>query len=122
MKFGNIAAEIPTSLPNELVEVLAEGKGKLRIERIVSRGHATPPDSWYEQTETEWVMLVSGVAVLKFEADDRIVEMTAGDWIGLRGGILCGRLGRRPYLVASHFGSMTPFSTVAAHGRGFGSR
>ncbi|MGY8641138.1 MAG: cupin domain-containing protein [Verrucomicrobiales bacterium] len=81
MKFGNIAAEIPTSLPNELVEVLAEGEGKLRIERIVSRGHATPPDSWYEQTETEWVMLVSGVAVLKFEADDRIVEMTAGDWI-----------------------------------------
>ncbi len=81
MKSGNIAAEIPSSLPNELVEILAEGEGKLRIERIVSRGHASPSDFWYDQSETELVMLVSGAAVLKFEEADEPLEMIAGDWI-----------------------------------------
>ena len=81
MKSRNIAAEIPSSLPIELVEVLAEGEGKFRIERIVSRGHASPLDCWYEQGEAEWVMLLSGSAILKFEEPDEILQMGTGDWI-----------------------------------------
>ena len=71
---GNIAEE----LPEELVEVLAEGS-HVRIERIVSDGHSSPADFWYDQEQNEWVLLISGSAVLEFE--DRMLEMKAGDYV-----------------------------------------
>lgn len=39
----------------------------LRLERIVSEGHASPPGFWYDQDEHEWVTLVSGAATLEVE-------------------------------------------------------
>ncbi len=53
--------------------------GAVRVERIVSRGHASPPGFWYDQDEDEWVMVLAGAARLRFEADDRVVEMGPGD-------------------------------------------
>ena len=47
---GNLLAQIPTSLPHELLQTLLERPG-IRIERIVSRGHASPSDFWYDQHE-----------------------------------------------------------------------
>lgn len=79
MKQGNLLKQIPDRLPEELVEILAEGSGSFRLERIVSRGHSSPDDFWYEQESTEWVALTSGSAVLRFE--DRTVEMSPGDWL-----------------------------------------
>ncbi len=76
---GNLLQEIPANLPEELVEILAEGSGNFRLERIVSRGHSSPDNFWYEQESTEWVALVFGSAVLRFE--DRTVEMSPGDWL-----------------------------------------
>lgn len=55
-------------LPAELVEVIDGGHGSFRIERIVSRGHASPEDSWYDQDEDEWVWLLSGQAGLEVES------------------------------------------------------
>ena len=47
MTADNLFDSIPADLPEELVEVLAEGNGAaVRIERIVSRGHASPPGDW----------------------------------------------------------------------------
>lgn len=74
---GNLLAEIPASLPQELLQTLLERPG-LRIERIVSHGHASPPDFWYDQEEHEWVLLVQGAARLQFE--DRTVELLPGDY------------------------------------------
>jgi len=81
MKKGNLFEGIPGSLPEELVEVLAEGEGKVRVERIVSTGHSSPEGYWYDQEAVEWVCLLKGSAVLAFEGDQGAVDMRPGDWI-----------------------------------------
>ena len=81
MTGGNLFEPVSGDLPEELVEVLAEGQGKVRIERIVSRGHASPPDFWYDSDETEWVVLLSGSAVIRFESDETPMRLAPGDWM-----------------------------------------
>mgnify|MGYP001579808766 CR=1 FL=1 len=75
---NNLFKEIPENLPNELFSILAESSS-VRIERIVSDGHASPDDFWYDQDQNEWVLLVSGSAGLEFEG--RKVELQPGDHI-----------------------------------------
>ena len=50
----------------------------VRIERIVSRGHSSPPDFWYDQDESEMVLVVSGKAALEFP--DKVVELGPGSY------------------------------------------
>ena len=76
----NLLSDLPKNLPEELTMVLQQGHG-VRIERIVSTGHRSPVGFWYDQPEHEWVMVLQGAARLAFE--DRVVEMTAGDWINI---------------------------------------
>ncbi len=66
--------------PEELVEVLAAGR-ETRIERIVSRGHSSPPGFWYDQERTEFVFLVEGEAQILFSGDERPTRLRAGDWL-----------------------------------------
>lgn len=66
----------------ELLTTLAEGPG-WRLERIVSRGHASPPGLWYDQDEDELVVLVAGAARLAFE-DGSTIELAPGEWVELR--------------------------------------
>jgi cupin 2 domain-containing protein len=81
MKSNNLFENLPDELPDELVEVLAEGQGSLRIERIVSRGHASPEGFWYDQESAEWVLLLQGSARLRFEGETEAVELRVGDWL-----------------------------------------
>lgn len=79
MKY-NLFNEIPAALPEELITVLAASP-EMRIERMVSDGQASPEGFWYDQDQNEWVLLVSGSAVLSVETaegTDR-VEMGPGD-------------------------------------------
>jgi cupin 2 domain-containing protein len=63
----NLLADLPTRPePNEIFETLLTEPG-VRIERIISTGQASPADFWYDQPEAEWVLLVQGAAVLRFE-------------------------------------------------------
>jgi len=78
----NLFADIPASLPDELVQTLAESAA-VRIERIVSHGHASPAGFWFDQPQREWVVLLRGAARLIFEKDARPVEMQPGDWISI---------------------------------------
>ena len=71
---------VPAKLPQELIETLA-GTGEVRIERIVSRGHTSPPDFWYDQPEHEFVVLIKGEAHLEFDDDGQAVVLVAGDWL-----------------------------------------
>jgi cupin 2 domain-containing protein len=73
-------AGIPGQLPSELIETLVES-GSVRVERIVSRGQASPEGFWYDQPRPEWVMLLRGAARLQFA--DQIVPMRPGDWINI---------------------------------------
>jgi cupin 2 domain-containing protein len=62
----------------EKLETLYQGR-HLRIERIVSVAHASPPGFWYDSEEGEWVMLLAGAAELRFEEGDRRVTLASGD-------------------------------------------
>lgn len=68
----NVFADIPRSLPNELVTTLIESDN-VRIERIVSFGHVSPNGFWYDQDYNEWVMVLKGAATVRFE--EEVVEM-----------------------------------------------
>ena len=82
MEHGNLFAEIPATLAVELEQTLATGNG-MRVERIVSRGHCSPPGFWYDQSDDEWVALLKGEARLRFEAGDRVVHLRAGDYVNI---------------------------------------
>lgn len=79
---NNLHENLPAELPDELFTVLAEGSN-VKIERIVSDGHASPEEFWYDQEQNEWVLLISGSAVLAIEQDTGIerVELVPGDYL-----------------------------------------
>ena len=76
----NIFSDIPDNLPDELIELIAENHD-VTIERIVSRGHISPHDFWYDQDKNEFVFLVCGEARLRFEEKEEFVQMKKGDYI-----------------------------------------
>jgi cupin 2 domain-containing protein len=76
----DLFADIGESLRNELVETILQTYG-FRIERIVSRGHSSPEDFWYDQEEHEWVILLKGSAVLRFEDQYESITMNPGNYI-----------------------------------------
>ena len=82
MKTANLLRDIPAAIPEEIVQVLASGSG-IRIERILSKGHCSPPGFWYDQEQHEWVLLVAGEASLRFERDDRVFHMKPGDCVNI---------------------------------------
>ena len=90
----HLLAGLPTAAPDqEAVDILAHsaaggeggpdagaGKDGVRIERIISYGHQTPAEDWYDQDQHEWVMVVQGQARLEF-AGGKVLMMTAGDHV-----------------------------------------
>jgi cupin 2 domain-containing protein len=64
------------------VQVLADSP-VIRIERIVSHGHASPPDFWYDQDEAEWLIILKGAARLRFEGNALPMEMKIGDFVNI---------------------------------------
>jgi len=70
---------IPRHIPEELFQTLVE-TDDIHIERIISKGHTSPKDDWYDQDRNELVMLLKGAARLEF-ADGRVVNMGVGDWL-----------------------------------------
>lgn len=77
----NLFDAIPDDLPDELVQTLLSGSD-LRIERIVSQGHASPDGFWYDQEEHEWVLLLAGAARLRFE-DEELFDLTPGMFVSI---------------------------------------
>lgn len=63
----NIFKEIP-DIPflEELTAILYQNAA-VRIQRILSCGQASAPDFWYDQDEDEWLVLLTGHAVLEIE-------------------------------------------------------
>lgn len=78
----SVFADIPHDLPDELVETLAAAVN-VRVERIVSHGHASPAGFWYDQPQHEFVTLLKGAARLRFEDDGSLVEMGPGDFVDI---------------------------------------
>jgi len=51
----------------------------VRVEKIVSNGQTTPSNDWYDQEESEFVLLLEGHAIIEF--DDKEVELLKGDYL-----------------------------------------
>ena len=77
----NIFDDIPAGLPAELVQTLLSTPG-LRIQRIVSLGHASPEGFWYDQQDGELVLLLKGAARLRFEGQEPI-ELQPGSFVNI---------------------------------------
>lgn len=76
---GNLFAGLSPEAKERFDTLLA--RPGLRIERIVSTGQASPAGFWYEQEDAEWVVLLSGAALLRFEDEPDARRLSPGDWI-----------------------------------------
>lgn len=83
---NNLFDDIPMSLEQEEFRTLFRS-ATTRIERIVSRGHRSPPDFWYDQAWDEWVVLVKGSAALQFEGDPGEMTLGPGDAVLIPSGV-----------------------------------
>ncbi len=80
-KINNLFAELPAAaLQDEQFSTLLK-RSELRIERIVSTGQASPPDFWYDQPGSEWVLVVQGEAKLRFADEAEARHLKTGDFI-----------------------------------------
>lgn len=77
---NNLLTAIPEQLPEELFDCL-HTNGKVMIERILSKGHCTPPGEWLNQAWDEWVLLVQGQATLQYQQDNQLFHLVSGDYL-----------------------------------------
>lgn len=75
----NLLTNIPDELPGELFTTLLEND-HLKIERIISRGHHSPENSWFDQDSHEWVLLIQGEASIGYP-DSPSVSLVAGEYL-----------------------------------------
>lgn len=76
----NLFASLYSGHNAEWSDQLLAGQA-FRLERIVSLGHASPPDFWYDQPQDEWVLVLQGEATFRFEDELEPLPMKAGDHI-----------------------------------------
>lgn len=77
----NIFDSLPTDLLEEISETL-HMTSRIRIERIVSQGHSSPQGFWYDQEESEWVLLMRGAARLTLEGEAPI-DLRPGAFVNI---------------------------------------
>jgi cupin 2 domain-containing protein len=75
----NIFANLPADLDHELCQTLLSNPS-LSIERIVSNGHSSPSEFWYDQTQDEWILVIQGQARLQYD-DLSYQQLAAGDYV-----------------------------------------
>jgi len=78
---ANIFSDIPANLPNEIFDDIIT-TDQLRIERIVSKGQTSPDTGWYDQSENEWLIVLSGYGVIEFINSVKIT-LKQGDYLNI---------------------------------------
>ena len=76
----NLFSPMPSHLAGELFTSLFKDN-KLHIERIVSQGHSSPENEWYDQDDNEWVLVLQGRARLHYAEENSFIELNTGDYI-----------------------------------------
>ena len=76
----NIFSDIPLDFKEEFIEPLVKDSN-VKIARIVSRGHRSARDFWYNQDVNEFVLVLEGEAKLKFKDEKKIAHMRKGDYM-----------------------------------------
>ena len=78
----NVFQPLPDDLTEEAFTELLR-RGSVRIERIVSAGHASPEGFWYDQDGDEWVIVLEGAAAIQFDHEPAPVELTRGAYLNI---------------------------------------
>ncbi|MDY3201711.1 MAG: cupin domain-containing protein [Arcobacter sp.] len=81
MKKYNIFDEIPIDKSEEKFFGIFKNE-KIKIEKIVSNGQNSPENFWYEQEQSEYILLLEGFAILEF--GDFEVELKKGDCLNIK--------------------------------------
>jgi cupin 2 domain-containing protein len=79
----NLFADLPSHVPDEFVQTLIAA-ANVRIERIISHGHASPDGFWYDQDQHEWVVVLQGTAKLLFEGEEQSLDLKPGDFVNIQ--------------------------------------
>jgi len=79
---GNLFTDVPSGASEEVFTALLE-RPVLKIERIVSNGHASQPGFWYDSAWEEWVLLVEGSAAVQIEGETAPRRLQPGAWLHL---------------------------------------
>lgn len=79
---GKLFSGFSSAASEEQITELLSRPG-IRIERIVSTGQASPPGFWYEQEEAEWVLVLKGEALLRFEDEAEARRLKPGDFLDI---------------------------------------
>jgi cupin 2 domain-containing protein len=82
MKIKNIFNDIPSNIKEEITEKIISS-GNIRIERIISKGDASPGDFWYDQEDNEWVIVIKGNAKLEFFGENELIDLSEGDYFNI---------------------------------------
>jgi len=82
---NNLFANIPANLEVEYFENILKNE-HFFLERIVSEGQTTPPDTWLCDDTNEWVILLSGSAKLLFKLDESTHTLHPGDYLSIPAG------------------------------------
>jgi cupin 2 domain-containing protein len=80
LKIGNIYSKIPSTKNKEIFQTLLQNK-KIKIERVVSFGQVNEKGKWLKEARNEWVMILKGAGKLRFQKDNRLIKLKAGDYI-----------------------------------------
>jgi len=109
--------QLPIDKTAESFDTVLE-RPNLKIERIVSNGHCSAKDFWYEQEKDEWVLLLSGAAVLAFSSaqgdrNERVsINLMPGEAVyipaGQRHRVVCTDPDKPTVWLAIHFDSGSP--------------
>lgn len=78
----SLLADIPENLPQEMLQTICSGNN-VNIERIISRGHSSPPGFWYDQEKNEFVLVLQGKAGLSLEEEKEVLVLVPGDYLNI---------------------------------------
>lgn len=78
----SLLADIPENLPEEMLQTICSGNN-VNIERIISRGHSSPPGFWYDQEKNEFVLVLQGKAGLSLEEEKEVLVLEPGDYLNI---------------------------------------
>lgn len=78
---ANIFSKLPLQFETEQFDELLRAEN-VRIERIVSKGHTSPEQGWYDQIENEWVIVLEGSGTILFENGVEAI-LGSGDYLNI---------------------------------------
>jgi cupin 2 domain-containing protein len=80
MDIQSLFADLPNDPATEQFSTLLQ-TANLHLVRIVSTGHSTPDDEWYDQAENEWVLVLRGSAEIRFPDEGGSRTLGPGDYL-----------------------------------------